>query len=169
MGRQRQNSSTSVPCYSRFGTQPSYRHNDESAEVQRAIALSLSSSSPSSSSRRNNVLDCGLTQRQLNDLMNRELTPEDYELLLSLDEGVAKKTVEKSALDSFASRSATPHDVEDSACTISFLIFLIYLIYIIILFVVVFYLILSKYAYRNIQWERHSLYYHAGISSMRIV
>lgn len=36
------------------------------------------------------VLPCGLTQRQLNEMMTRELTPEDYELLLQLDEAVSK-------------------------------------------------------------------------------
>ena len=34
-------------------------------------------------------------------LQNRELTPEDYDLLLQLDELVEKKTVSKAALDSF--------------------------------------------------------------------
>ena len=36
------------------------------------------------------VLPCGLTQRELNEMMSRELTPEDYEVLLKLDEQVAK-------------------------------------------------------------------------------
>ena len=36
------------------------------------------------------VLPCGLTQRQVNAMMQRELTPEDYEILLTLDEHVAK-------------------------------------------------------------------------------
>lgn len=40
--------------------------------------------------RRDEVLPCGLTQRQLDEMLNRELTPEDYEILLKLDEQVAK-------------------------------------------------------------------------------
>jgi len=38
--------------------------------------------------------DSGLSYAQLMDLCNRDLTPEDYEMLLRLDESVAKKTVE---------------------------------------------------------------------------
>jgi len=94
-----------------------HNHRDECAEVQRAIALSLSTPAPAANNA-SHVPECGLTQRQLNDLMNRELTPEDYELLLRLDEAVAKKTVKKDALDKFASRAVTANDVEESACTI---------------------------------------------------
>lgn len=36
--------------------------------------------------------DTGLTRRQLIDLMTRDLTPEDYEMLMLLDERVEKKT-----------------------------------------------------------------------------
>ena len=36
------------------------------------------------------VLECGLTQRQLQALQSRDIRPEDYELLLTLDESVAK-------------------------------------------------------------------------------
>ncbi|EFA77316.1 hypothetical protein PPL_12527 [Heterostelium album PN500] len=39
-----------------------------------------------------------LTQRQINDLLNRELTPEDYELLLLLDNSVKPKTTPKEVL-----------------------------------------------------------------------
>eukprot|EP00026_Physarum_polycephalum_P007714 Phypoly_transcript_07779.p1 GENE.Phypoly_transcript_07779~~Phypoly_transcript_07779.p1 ORF type:complete len:369 (+),score=78.13 Phypoly_transcript_07779:110-1108(+) len=116
---QKGNGNKNRTSYVNFGSRHSHTHHnhrDESAEVQRAITLSLSTT-PSNTS---NALSCGLTQRQLNDLMNRELTPEDYELLLRLDEGVAKKTVKSDALDRFASRAATASDVEESACTISF-------------------------------------------------
>ena len=40
--------------------------------------------------RKDEVLPCGLTQRQVNAMMQRELTPEDYEILSRLDEHVAK-------------------------------------------------------------------------------
>ena len=36
----------------------------------------------------NEVLPCGLTERQLHELMSREITPEDYELLLGMDSAV---------------------------------------------------------------------------------
>ena len=39
--------------------------------------------------------------RQLADLQHRDLSPEDYELLLRLDESVSPKTVSKSLLESF--------------------------------------------------------------------
>ena len=38
-------------------------------------------------------LECGLTRAQIRALQDRELTPEDYEVLLRLDESVAKKDV----------------------------------------------------------------------------
>ena len=43
--------------------------------------------------------------RLLVDLQHRDLTPEDYELLLRLDEKVAPKTVSKSALASFGTQT----------------------------------------------------------------
>ncbi len=89
--------------------------NKEEADIQHAIALSLASSNTS----RNNSAGPQLTVQQLSDLMYRELTPEDYELLLCLDESVAKKTVGASVLDSFASREVTEKDVKESACTVS--------------------------------------------------
>ncbi|XP_045200737.1 uncharacterized protein LOC123554566 [Mercenaria mercenaria] len=44
-------------------------------------------------------------------LQHRDLTPEDYELLLRLDESVAPKTVDKSLLDNFKS------DIVDDSCS----------------------------------------------------
>jgi hypothetical protein len=40
----------------------------------------------------------GLSMQQMLDMCNRDLTPEDYELLLRLDEAVAKKTVKQETL-----------------------------------------------------------------------
>eukprot|EP01117_Protostelium_nocturnum_P005582 TRINITY_DN2019_c0_g1_i2.p1 TRINITY_DN2019_c0_g1~~TRINITY_DN2019_c0_g1_i2.p1 ORF type:complete len:370 (+),score=165.16 TRINITY_DN2019_c0_g1_i2:282-1391(+) len=48
----------------------------------------------------------------LADLQNRELTPEDYELLLLLDEGVKKKTIERRDVEKLPARL---HDC--SSCT----------------------------------------------------
>eukprot|EP01127_Copromyxa_protea_P013496 TRINITY_DN3649_c0_g1_i1.p1 TRINITY_DN3649_c0_g1~~TRINITY_DN3649_c0_g1_i1.p1 ORF type:complete len:288 (-),score=27.57 TRINITY_DN3649_c0_g1_i1:102-965(-) len=42
--------------------------------------------------------ESGLSFYQLNDLANRELTPEDYDLLLMLDTTVAKKTTDEATL-----------------------------------------------------------------------
>jgi len=43
--------------------------------------------------------ESGLTYGQLMELCNRELTPEDYEMLLRLDETVQKKTLEDDAIN----------------------------------------------------------------------
>ena len=45
-------------------------------------------------------------------LQNRDLTPEDYELLLRLDERVAPKTVTQDILDSFETDIVTKNEVE---------------------------------------------------------
>ena len=45
-------------------------------------------------------------------LQNRDLTPEDYELLLRLDDRVAPKTVTQDILDSFETDIVTQNDVE---------------------------------------------------------
>lgn len=60
--------------------------------------------------------ETSLTFQQVLDLQNRELTPEDYELLLLLDEGVKKKTVPKNIVDSFPT-TIVEESIENS-CTI---------------------------------------------------
>jgi len=45
------------------------------------------------------VLPCGLTMAQVQALQGRELSPEDYELLLQLDEMVPNKTLEADAVE----------------------------------------------------------------------
>jgi hypothetical protein len=72
---------------------------------------------------RGNVVQCGLTSQQLNDLLNRDLTPEDYELLLMLDSTVSPKTLSASRIDSFASHSLDAgsswwRDREGEHCTV---------------------------------------------------
>ena len=54
----------------------------------------------------NEVLECGLTRRQVEELMTRDLTPNDYALLLELDEKVAKKTMKKEDLAAAISKPA---------------------------------------------------------------
>eukprot|EP00656_Telonema_subtile_P034647 TRINITY_DN3870_c0_g1_i1.p1 TRINITY_DN3870_c0_g1~~TRINITY_DN3870_c0_g1_i1.p1 ORF type:complete len:289 (-),score=39.87 TRINITY_DN3870_c0_g1_i1:230-1096(-) len=56
---------------------------------------------------------CGLTPHQLAELQTRDLSPEDYELLLALDDQIAKKTVDASDIEAFESRPVTP-GTEDS-------------------------------------------------------
>ena len=60
---------------------------------------------------------CGLTQAEMRALMTRELTPEDYELLLRLDESVKKKNV-MSEKDAAALLESTLEgaDVQCSVC-----------------------------------------------------
>lgn len=53
-------------------------------------------------SRRDGQAPARLSVQQLLDLQNRELTPEDYELLLMLDESVEKKKVSKDQFNSFS-------------------------------------------------------------------
>lgn len=80
-------------------------------ELQAAISASLNQSHES-----------GLSYSQLNDLLNRDLTPEDYELLLLLDSTVSKKTTEATIVDSLHRFSADhSHTAEGSdPCAICF-------------------------------------------------
>jgi hypothetical protein len=55
----------------------------------------------------------GLSANQLLELQTRDLTPEDYELLLALDESVKKKTLTKTQCASFPSRTL---DEEGAKC-----------------------------------------------------
>ena len=61
------------------------------------------------------VLPCGLTQRQLDDMMRRELTAEDYDMLLQLDENVEKP---KSRLCSTAQVERFPLITVGQGCTV---------------------------------------------------
>merc|ERR1719231_808500 len=53
--------------------------------------------------RGNEQLECGLTARQVNDLMYRDITPEDYEMLLRLDKLVPKPTASTECIDALPS------------------------------------------------------------------
>jgi len=44
-------------------------------------------------------LPCGLFASQLSELLFRDITPEDYDLLLQLDEGVKRPTASKSSVE----------------------------------------------------------------------
>jgi len=62
-------------------------------------------------------MGCGLTEKQLEDLLTRDLSPEDYDLLLRLDDTVEKKTL-KGKIDqsSFPTQEITKH--EESPCVV---------------------------------------------------
>jgi len=61
-------------------------------------------------------MPCGLTPVEVYDLLNREITPDDYELLLQLDEAVAKPTVSTSGVEELPSASA--EDFMGGECTV---------------------------------------------------
>lgn len=69
---------------------------DEDRELQRALQISARDYATQAARH-----VTALTARQLAELMSRELTPEDYELLLALDETVAKKTVDEKKIATF--------------------------------------------------------------------
>jgi hypothetical protein len=85
-------------------------------ELERAIQASLRTNTPQT------LLGCGLTAAQIQELTNRELTPEDYELLLVLDSQIKPKTVETTVLDSFTHRkySCEVQEQIGEVCTICF-------------------------------------------------
>jgi hypothetical protein len=71
---------------------PVHRHNEE-LEVQMALERSSEDIAP-----------CGLSYQQIQELMNRDLTAEDFALLLELDETVAPITLSESVVDSYPVR-----------------------------------------------------------------
>jgi len=62
-------------------------------------SLLASRSASGGSSRAHRLLACGLSEHEVVELLYREITPEDYDLLLRLDELVAKKTAGAEALE----------------------------------------------------------------------
>jgi len=79
-----------------------------------SISAPSSSSSPHPRASSFKRLSCGLTRQQLEDIQNRELTPEDYELLMLLDETVAKKTLSSSTIDQFPLKILEEADLSSS-------------------------------------------------------
>ncbi|KAN0055331.1 hypothetical protein ACTA71_008442 [Dictyostelium dimigraforme] len=69
---------------------------EDSYEVQLRKALSLSKSEYDRQVKKEVT---PLSQQQINDILNRELTPEDYELLLLLDETIKPKTIDEDDID----------------------------------------------------------------------
>jgi hypothetical protein len=63
--------------------------------------------------------ETGLTVQSLVDLQNRDLTPEDYELLLQLDKAVKPKTLTLDQLDSFPTSVLQTQDLhEGDRCSV---------------------------------------------------
>jgi len=60
----------------------------------------------------------GISLQQLLDICNRDLTPEDYELLLRLDEMVEKKTVKQETLSSLSETSVDSESQCSELCTV---------------------------------------------------
>jgi len=85
--------------------------------INQAIQASLRTAQPSAAATNS------LTAHQLLELQTRDLTPEDYELLLRLDESVKKKTLTKTQCASFPSRAVDEEFVKRLAsnpCSICF-------------------------------------------------
>lgn len=66
-------------------------------------------------------LPCGLFHSQVNELLDRDITPDDYELLLLLDDSVAKPVASKEDIESLPTRCAGEFLTEScSVCLVSF-------------------------------------------------
>lgn len=65
---------------------------------ERSFSIGSRSGSRNSTSRKHQALACGLSEQELCDILYRDITPEDYDMLLRLDEFVPKKTASLGAL-----------------------------------------------------------------------
>eukprot|EP00928_Gymnodinium_smaydae_P013951 TRINITY_DN15056_c0_g1_i1.p1 TRINITY_DN15056_c0_g1~~TRINITY_DN15056_c0_g1_i1.p1 ORF type:complete len:155 (-),score=25.51 TRINITY_DN15056_c0_g1_i1:175-639(-) len=65
-------------------------------------------------------LPCGLFPSQVSDLLDRDITPEDYELLLQLDEKIAAKVLSKAEFDKL---TTVRKDFEGSTCSVCLVAF----------------------------------------------
>lgn len=71
-----------------------YHHNHHTYNEEEALNRAIRESQLSGTSS-------GLTYRQILEIQTRELTPEDYELLLILDESIPKKTLKTEQISNF--------------------------------------------------------------------
>jgi len=60
----------------------------------------------------------GISLQQIMDMLNRDLTPEDYELLLRLDETVEKKTVNQETLTTLTEKTIDSEEHLTEVCTV---------------------------------------------------
>ncbi|EGG23187.1 RING zinc finger-containing protein [Cavenderia fasciculata] len=85
--QQQQNKQVALTPASRQSTNNSSQSYE--TDLRRAMSLSTADYDREMRTRNSNT---GLSQTQINDILNREITPEDYELLLMLDATVKPKT-----------------------------------------------------------------------------
>jgi len=85
-----------------------YLSTNEELEYQEALRHSSAAIVPTT----------GISLQQLLELCNRDLTPEDYELLLRLDETVEKKTVKQETLSSLSESTVESESQCSELCTI---------------------------------------------------
>ena len=100
-------------CYNHCSTnhpRKQRHHNKESVDHPAALKYELKSSSIPD--------DGGSHLNKLVDLQHRDLTPEDYELLLLLDDSVTPKTVSKTLLQSLAVMSVEEAKTIGELCSI---------------------------------------------------
>eukprot|EP01122_Echinamoeba_exundans_P009071 TRINITY_DN3123_c0_g1_i1.p1 TRINITY_DN3123_c0_g1~~TRINITY_DN3123_c0_g1_i1.p1 ORF type:complete len:371 (+),score=112.69 TRINITY_DN3123_c0_g1_i1:193-1305(+) len=82
-------------------------------EEERQLSLAIQQS-------RQTVHASGLTMQQILELTTRELTPEDYEMLLQLDSLVEKKTLSKKDVNRFKQCTLAEAGPHDEPCVICF-------------------------------------------------
>jgi hypothetical protein len=82
-------------------------------EEERQLSLAIQQSQQS-------VHASGLTMQQILELTTRELTPEDYEMLLLLDSLVEKKTLSKKDVTRFKQCTVAEDHAHDEPCVICF-------------------------------------------------
>lgn len=92
---------------------PQYQSQDAgleraiAASMREAVNLTVRESLRVAARPTETVLPCGLTPQQIHDLTTREMTPEDYELLLLLDEQIKPKTVSQAMIDGYEHSTVT--------------------------------------------------------------
>jgi hypothetical protein len=85
-----------------------YLSVNQEREYQDALRQSTSSVLPTA----------GISVQQMLEMLNRELTPEDYELLLRLDETVEKKTVNQETLTTLKEKTIDSEEHLSEVCTV---------------------------------------------------
>lgn len=66
-------------------------------------------------------LACGLSSAEVSDLLFRDITPEDYEILLRLDDTVSRPTASASSIDSL--EKASGKDLLGESCSVCLMLF----------------------------------------------
>lgn len=82
------------------------------ASMREAVNMTARESLRAAARPATTLLPCGLTAQQVHDLSTREMTPEDYELLLLLDEQVKPKTVSQTMIDGYDHSSVTEESLQ---------------------------------------------------------